>query len=154
MLIRLDLPFADVRAGDLVLALGEAALPALSTLDNGRVQLRLLGCSHQVLVDDGRTLSETVACLPGMTGELPDSVEGGEYAFAAHVERLDPAGYEARAEALLRGAAEHPATLAGLFPSDGATAFTLLRALEPLAWETFHGYPQTGDIVVTRGRLV
>ena len=153
MLIRLDLPFADVRAGDLVLALGEPAHPALETLRAGRVELRLLGCSHQVLIDGGRALSETVACIPGRAGALPDAVVGDGYAFAAEVECLAPAAYQARADALLRGAGEDGRALAGLFPSAGATAFTLLRMCEPLAWETYHGYPQTGEIVVTRGRL-
>jgi hypothetical protein len=153
MLIRLELPFADVRAGDLVLALGEPAQPALETLTVGRVELRLLGCSHQVLVDGGEALSETVACLPGVPGDLPDGAAAGRYAFAARVERLDAPAYEARAAGLLAGAASDPATLAGLFPSEGATAFTVLRLREGLAWETFHGYPQTGEIVVTEGRL-
>lgn len=164
MLIELDLPFADVRAADLVHALGEPALPALETLElragGWAVELRLLGCSHQVLVDGGAELSETVACQEGVAGALPASVEGGaasgRYAFAARVLRLAPAAYEQRASELLRGATEDRRTLAGLFPSAGATAFTALQVRdEPtaLAWRTFHGYPQTGEIVVTEGRL-
>lgn len=153
MLIRLELPFADVRAGDLVLALGEPARPALETLSVGRVELRLLGCSHQVLIDGGEALSETVACLPGVPGDLPDGAATGGYAFAARVERLSAADYEARAAGLLDGAGSAADTLAGLFPSDGATAFTVLRLRGELEWETFHGYPQTGEVVVTEGRL-
>lgn len=157
MLIELQLPFADVRAGDLVLALGEPARPALETLTlragGCAVELRLLGCSHQVLVDGGAELSETVACLPGMTGDLPAGTAAGRYRFAASVERHVAGAYEARAAALLRGAAESPTTLAGLFPCDGATAFTVLRLRDGVAWQTFHGYPQTGEIVVTEGRL-
>lgn len=164
MLIELDLPFADVRAADLVHALGEPALPALETLElragGWAVELRLLGCSHQVLVDGGTELSETVACQEGVPGALPASVEGGaasgRYAFSAAVERFTAPEYERRAAELLRDAQADPRTLAGLFPSAGATAFTALRVREEdaaVAWETFHGYPQTGEIVVTRGRL-
>lgn len=164
VLIELQLPFADVRAGDLVLALGEPARPALEKLElsaaGWSVELRLLGCSHQVLVNGGEELSETVACHPGIPGDLPALREGGaasgRYAFAARVERLDGAAYAARADALLRHAADDPATLAGLFPSAGAPAFTALQLRAPgegLAWRTLHGYPQTGEIVVTDGRL-
>jgi hypothetical protein len=157
VLIELRLPFADVRAGDLVLALGEPARPALETLTlragGHDVELRLLGCSHQVLVDGGEELSETVACLPGVTGDLPTGTAAGRYAFSARVEQHTPAAYAARAMALLRGAAESATTLAGLFPSDGAAAFTLLRLGDGLSWRTFHGYPQSGEIVVTAGRL-
>lgn len=164
MLIELQLPFADVRAGDLILALGEPALPALERLElqTGRwhVELRLLGCSHQVLVDGGEELSETVACRPGEPGDLPAARDGGatsgRYAFAARVERHDPDAYRARAEELLRGAAGDAKTLAGLFPSAGAAAFTVLRLRETagdVRWGTYHGYPQTGEVVVTDGWL-
>lgn len=164
VLIELDLPFADVRAGDLVLALGEPAQPALEVLElragGWQVQMRLLGCSHQILVDGGAELSETVACLPGVAGRLPPSVRGGaassRYEFSARVETFAPEAYAERAAAVLDRAQGDPATLAGLFPSPGAPAFTTLSLRElpsGVAWTTRHAYPQTGEIVLTEGRL-
>jgi hypothetical protein len=164
MLVRLDLPYADVRAGDLRHSIGGDPLPALDTLVADtplwRVELRLLGCSHQALVDGGEEICETVACEPGRDGALPPHSRGGartgDYAFRARVEHLTPSAYEARAEALLAVAANDPRALVGVFPSDGGAAFTALR-LDALpgqvAWSTWHGYPQTGELVVTESRL-
>jgi hypothetical protein len=84
MLTTLDTAYTDTRAGDLAWCLDKEALPALATLgvrvaDGGAlhadVELRLLGASHQVLVDAGREgCSETVACLPGSQAPLPYGV--------------------------------------------------------------------------------
>jgi hypothetical protein len=164
VLVRLELPYADVRAGDLRHSVGGDPLPALDTLiadtPYWRVELRLLGCSHQALVDGGEEICETVACEPGLEGALPPlSIGGartGDYAFRARVERLSPPAYEARAEALLAVAANDPHALVGVFPSAAGAAFTALR-LDTLpgqvAWSTWHGYPQSGELVVTESRL-
>lgn len=83
MLVTLDVPYVDTAATDLSFALGLDEQPALHVLDLGeaagpgtRLQMRLLGASHQVLLDtpDGR-ISETVACLPGKDAVLPAVVE-------------------------------------------------------------------------------
>lgn len=159
MLVELTVPYADVQARDLSLALGaprQAALEVLRRRVCGLdVELRLLGCSHQAVVEDGALLSETVACLPGSAGGLPASHSAGGYTFAARVERHAGAAFEARAAELLQAAADDPAGLAGVFPGPG-TAFTALRlrAVEGgAAWTTWHGYPQTGELVITESRL-
>lgn len=169
MIVRLELPYADVRAGDLVHALGDDPMPALDALTaragDWDVELRLLGCSHQALVNGGVELSETVSCRPGVPGHLPaeaaGGTRGGHYAFRARVETLDPAGYAARAEAVLADARRDRCALAGLFPAPagiepGGPAFTALRlqaAAGQVAWTTWHGYPQTGELVITESRL-
>jgi hypothetical protein len=168
VLIEVHQPYVDVSARDLSLTLGAPAASALETLrvtiGGLRIELRLLGCSHQVLVAGDAVLSETVACVPGVAGSLPDRRTDGAYDFRAHVERLKPEAYAARARDVLARAAAGPHALAGVFaaaPGAGAAAlpaFTALaaRPLSPgggIAWTTWHGYPQTGEIVVTASGL-
>src|SRR6476660_8830958 len=63
MLTTLETAYTDTRAGDLAWCLGKDALPALAVLGvrigetrglRADVELRLLGASHQVLVDAGQ----------------------------------------------------------------------------------------------------
>jgi hypothetical protein len=168
MLIEVRQPYVDVRAGDLSLTLGAPPARALeslrATIGGFEIELRLLGCSHQALVDGGTVLSETVACVPGVAGSLPDRRTDGAYEFRARVERPGPEAYAARAREVLARAAAAPHALAGVFAAaPGASeaalpAFTALEAqpLAPqagIAWTTWHGYPQTGELVVTTSSL-
>ncbi|HEX8102529.1 MAG TPA: DUF2617 family protein [Solirubrobacteraceae bacterium] len=158
MLVALAVAYSDVRAGDLTLALDAPRAPALEVLTRRvgglAVELRLLGSSHQAIVEE-RALAETVACRPGAAGGLPARHRAPGYAFGARTVRLPASAYEARARALLHAAASDADGLAGVFPGDG-TAFTALR-LRPLAsgvaWTTWHGYPQSGELVITHSRL-
>lgn len=164
MLTTLKTAYTDTRAGDLAWALGREPLPALAFLDlelsSTNVQLRLLGASHQVLIeDDHGTCSETVACIPGSTTPLPLGVSerfaGWEYEFAARVEELTPVSFAGRAQELIALVAEHPHGLVGTFPGD-PDAFTALLAQrhgEQVHWRTWHSYPQEGRLVSTRTRL-
>ena len=172
MLIEVRQPYVDVSAHDLSLTLGAAAAPALevlrATVGGFEIELRLLGCSHQALVEGAVSLSETVACVPGVSGSLPQRRTDGGYDFRARVERHAGDAYAARAAAVLARATEDPLALAGLFAAapgsggDGGAAlpaFTALAVAPPragaggIAWTTWHGYPQTGEIVVTASRL-
>ena len=168
MLIEVRQPYVDVSAGDLSLTLGAPAARALETLRAAiggfEIELRLLGCSHQALVDGGAVLSETVACVPGVAGSLPDRRTDGAYDFRARVERLNPETYSARASEVLARAAAAPHALAGVFaaaPGAGDAALPAFTALEAqplageagIAWTTWHGYPQTGEVVVTSSSL-
>jgi Protein of unknown function DUF2617 len=168
VLIEVRQPYVDVSAHDLSLTLGAPAAPALevlrATIGGMRIELRLLGCSHQALVGGGAVLSETVACVPGVAGSLPERRTDGAYDFRAVVERLDPEAYAARAREVLASAAAGPHALAGVFAAaPGAEdhalpAFTALSAhplatADGIAWTTWHGYPQTGEIVVTASSL-
>lgn len=164
MLTTLKTAYTDTRAGDLAWALNREPLPALARLDlvlnSTKVQLRLLGASHQVLIENEQgTCSETVACLPGSTTPLPlgvsKRIDGWEYEFAARIEQLTPNSFSGRAQELVALVAEHPQGLVGTFPGD-LDAFTALLAQrhgDQTHWRTWHAYPQEGRIVATRTRL-
>ncbi len=161
MLVRLDLPFADVRASDLALALDAPPQPALETLvveaSGYRLELRLLGSSHQAIVDG--LVTETVACGLGPGGGLPQRARhtagSAAYSFTARVQRLEPFAYAAAARRAISAAATDDHGLVGLFPGPDA-AFTALRACavpRGVTWDTWHGYPQSGELVLTRSAL-
>ncbi|MFJ1808674.1 MULTISPECIES: DUF2617 family protein [unclassified Streptomyces] len=165
MLTTLNTSYTDTRAADLAWALGREPLPALATLDlelsAAKMQLRLLGASHQVLLEaeKGGCCSETVACIPGSSTPLPlgvaKRVGDWEYEFAARVEVLSPGQFAARAQELLALVSEHPHGLAGVFPGS-PHAFTALLAHRgdgQVHWRTWHAYPQDGQLVATRTRV-
>lgn len=136
MLTTLKTAYTDTRAGDLAWALGREPLPALASLDleltSAKLQLRLLGASHQVLLEEERGIcSETVACIAGSSTPLPlgvaKRVGDWEYEFAARVEVLTPGSFAGRAQELLALVADHPHGLAGVFPGS-PHAFTALLA--------------------------
>ena len=164
MLTTLNTSYTDTRAADLAWTLGREPLPALATLDlelsGTRLQLRLLGASHQVLVEEARgTCSETVACLPGSSAPLPlgvaEQIGDWEYEFAARVEDLSPDSFARRAQELLALVRDHPGALAGVFPGS-PHAFTAMLAqcrAGQVQWRTWHAYPQEGRLVTTRTRV-
>jgi Protein of unknown function DUF2617 len=179
MLTTLQTAYTDTRAGDLAWRLGKAPLPALAVVDldlrppgpstgpsPARVQMRLLGASHQVLLTTGDGVcSETVACMPGSRTPLPlgvaERVGDRDYEFAARVETLPRRAFTSRAQELLALVADHPNGLAGRFPGD-PDAFTamLVQRLVPedggpaeVVWRTWHAYPQEGRLVATRSRV-
>jgi hypothetical protein len=164
MLTTLNTPYTDTRASDLAWALGREPLPALATLElelsDVKMELRLLGASHQVLLEDERgSCSETVACIPGSSTPLPlgvaKRVGDWEYEFAARVEKLSPGSFTGRAQELLALVSDHPHGLAGVFPGS-PNAFTALLAQrheDHVHWRTWHAYPQDGQLVVTRTRV-
>ncbi|WP_028810493.1 DUF2617 family protein [Streptomyces flavidovirens] len=164
MLTTLKTAYTDTRAADLAWALGREPLPALAVLDlrlDGMLlQLRLLGASHQVLLeDDEGSCSETVACMPGSSTPLPLGVAKRlgewEYEFAARVETLTQGQFAGRAQELLALVADHPNSLAGTFPGSphAFTAMLAQRYEGQVRWRTWHAYPQEGQLVVTRSRV-
>lgn len=164
MLTTLKTVYSDTRAEDLAWALGREPLPALATLElelaDAKVELRLLGASHQVLLEQEHgSCSETVACIPGSSTPLPLGVSKRvgewEYEFAARVEKLSRGQFAGRAQELLALVAEHPHGLAGVFPGS-PHAFTALLAQRQegsVMWRTWHAYPQEGQLVATRTRV-
>nr|MDT0661857.1 DUF2617 family protein [Micromonospora sp. DSM 115978] len=173
MLVTLDTPYADTSAADLGLALTAPELPALHVLDvplpggrGGRLRLRLLGASHQVVLEGvAGGLVETVACLPGRPADLPSALHDAAtgYRFEARVLRLEPGALSDRIAALRRDLAGDPYALVGVFPG-GPDAVTALRARtgdhpaagsegaagsDRVGWRTWHAYPQTGELVET-----
>jgi len=164
MLTTLHTAYSDTRAADLAWALGREPLPALAVLDlelaGATVQLRLLGASHQVLLEEERgSCSETVACMPGSSTPLPLGVAkrigDWEYEFAARVETLGAGSFAGRAQELLALVADHPHGLAGTFPGSphAFTAMLAHRTEDQVRWRTWHAYPQEGQLVVTRTRV-
>ncbi len=176
MLTTLQTAYTDTRAGDLAWRLGKEPLPALAVVDlrldlgGGarratavEVQMRLLGASHQVLLDaPGGGCSETVACLPGSRTPLPvgvaERIGDWEYEFAARVETLSRGSFAGRAQELLALVADHPNGLAGRFPGDPHAFTAMLVQRDPdheggVHWRTWHAYPQEGRLVATRSRV-
>ncbi|MFE9904509.1 DUF2617 family protein [Streptomyces achromogenes] len=164
MLTTLNTSYTDTRAADLAWALGREPLPALATLDleltGSKLQLRLLGASHQVLLEEERGIcSETVACIPGSSTPLPlgvaKRVGDWEYEFAARVEVLTPGSFAGRAQELLALVSDHPHGLAGVFPGSphAFTAMLAQRHEGQVHWRTWHAYPQDGQLVATRTRV-
>ncbi|MFB7465056.1 DUF2617 family protein [Streptomyces sp. NPDC056224] len=164
MLTTLQTTYTDTRAADLAWALGRDRLPALAVLNlelsGAKVELRLLGASHQVLLEEGKVLcSETVACMPGSSTPLPlgvaKRVGDWEYEFAARVETLSRGSFAGRAQELLALVADHPNGLAGTFPGSphAFTALLAQRYEDQVRWRTWHAYPQEGQLVATRTRV-
>jgi hypothetical protein len=156
LLVSIDAPYADTTAGDLSFALGLPEQPALHVLalPDGGVQLRLLGASHQVVLA-GRCI-ETVACLPGRPPSLPGAVEQDGYRFTAEVRHLDPPAMSAEVARLRARLSGDPYALVGVFPGspEAVTALHAEVARGRTGWHTWHAYPQTGELVVTRTEVL
>lgn len=154
--IPLTVPYLDTDADQLSFTLGRPAHEALAvrdlTVGGLDVQLRLLGASHQVFVGPVR---ETVACLPGVAGGLPDTAarDFGDwsYSFSAHVQHCAAGEFGARVARIRNRSDEHPRALHGVFPGspDAVTALTVERHGTGLSWRTWHTYPQSRRIVAT-----
>ena len=123
--------------------------------------MRLLGASHQVLLEEERGIcSETVACIPGSSTPLPlgvaKRVGDWEYEFAARVE-IALAG--ARSRAARRSCSRWSPTIRtawpGVFPGSphAFTAMLAQRHEGQVHWRTWHAYPQDGQLVATRTRV-
>ncbi|MEV3988522.1 DUF2617 family protein [Streptomyces sp. NPDC049837] len=158
--IALTTPYLDTDADQLSFVLGRPARDALAvrdlTVGGLDVQLRLLGASHQVFAGPVR---ETVACLPGVEGGLPDTAaqdfDGWHYRFGAHVERFGAQEFSARVARIRDRSEDHPRALYGVFPGspEAVTALIVERESAGLSWRTWHTYPQSRQIVATHTRL-
>ena len=125
MLVDVDAPWVDTRAGDLSWVLGLQPLDALAArtvrLGGVELDLRLLGSSHQVLLRGGDTeLSEVVACLSGTAPGLPRAARqdlgGASYDFTAAVRGLDDVALPRFLRRLRRRVERSPYALFGTFP--------------------------------------
>lgn len=159
----LAVPYADTRADQLTLTLDQPRLPALAHRDwqhgDVTVSLCLLGASHQVFVSGTVEFAETVACLPGRTGHLPTTFGDAGYRFDAGVAAAPPGSLrdvvdDVTARCAAADAAGTPALL-GRFPRHPLAVTALVAQLSPtrVRWQTWHVYPQSGEIVTTRSEL-
>src|SRR3954452_15549756 len=120
--------YTDTRADALGWCLGLPPLPALAerTVELGglKLELRLHGASHQMLIDtasvDIEPVSETVACLPGAATPLParaaTRLGRWEYEFTALTQSFDDEGFAARVREIVAVASAHPHGLIGDYP--------------------------------------
>lgn len=124
-----EVPFADTAAADLTFSLTQGRLPSVHstvahlTAGSGRalrVELAVLGCSHQVIVSGGGTaFIETLACLPSSAPALPDSrltagiAGAGVHDFRSRVEHVAADRFLTAVDDIVRAArgAEHHAVV-------------------------------------------
>jgi hypothetical protein len=168
-LLELVAPYRDTRAQDLCWSLGLPVQPALAVrgvrLGGFVLELRLLGASHQVLAwaeEDTELLClETVACLPGMAGPLPErdlrQLSGGgrrEWGYAWEAQTLSLAGpaFDRAVQRVRRSVEANPHSLAGFYPGAPGALTAVLPEQVPtgVRWTTWHSYPQDGKLVRTR----
>ena len=171
MTARTELPvaFVDTRADQLGFSLTAAPVEPLARVDHAfgalTVSLRLLGASHQVVVADHgagadgsagpRRLCETVACLPGVRAGVPDTLRRPGYRFVSRTDTYDDESLASVVGRLIGtvdscAAAGQPALL-GRFPGDptATTAITATFRDGQVCWQTWHTYPQSGEVVYT-----
>lgn len=154
MRARIETRFADSRAADLSLTYGLRPLPALGThqvtLGGVTLELRVLGASHQVVIGDW---SETVACLPDREGALPSrsarTVGDYEVTFEASCDR--PADFTAAVSRIVADCEADRHSLVAEFPGSplAVTALSAREVAAGVCWQTWHAYPQAGELVWT-----
>jgi len=159
-------PFVDTKADDLVWTLDHPVVEPLAArtcrVRGATVELRVLGASHQTVVRSaGGELVETVACLPGVEGGLPEQGEptetpAGHYRFSSSVHILSHTDLTRRVDVLHREVADTPGGLLVTFPGDPLAVTALHLAPDPggpVRWTTWHVYPQSGELVTTAATL-
>lgn len=166
MYTAVDAPFTDTRAADLAWSITHPLIEPLAvrvvTLAGTRIELSVLGASHQVLLEHAAArLVETVACLPGECGGLPETrsprIAGvARHSFASSVRRLDPAEFTARTTGVRDLLADRPDALVATFPGAplAVTGLLAVAAGPVLHWRSWHAYPQSGELVTTMSTTV
>ena len=161
---QLAVAYADTSASQLGFSLSAPLQEPLAQedreIDGITVSVRLLGASHQVLVEDGvQRICETVACLPDITTALPDSFQADGYVFSSRVIECSSDAMAEMVEQIESEVDGHardglPALL-GRFPGNelAVTAVTTDIDDDALIWRTWHTYPQAGEVVVTSSRI-
>lgn len=155
----LDVPCADVRGDTLRWTLAPVRCTPLASQmvqlrDGLTVALNVLGASHQVVIHrDGRPLlHETIACGIAQASPLPTShVEGG-YRLASHIGRMGTEQLVAQVGRLVDKLSGRTDAVVAHFPGDpNAVTALALEKFGPsqIIWNTWHTYPQTGEIVAT-----
>lgn len=159
MIVDLAVPFKDSHAGQLSFSLHAPRLPAehvqQCVVDRFEIELRVLSASHQIVVRhaDGE-LIETVACLPG-DGSLPRrrrTCRGAlTHEIVSRTSQHEATELHRIVARLVARAQTGDRVLVGRFPgsSDAITAIELQDGA-PGGWQTWHAYPDRGELVWTR----
>ncbi|WP_022927008.1 DUF2617 family protein [Patulibacter americanus] len=164
MLRRLDIPFRDAAASDLAWSLlpGAVAPEALAHLrasgtGTATLDLHVLGASHAVEVAVGGVVLTEVVAYGAPEGrtlqQAPTELvrDGLSYRFASTVEHHAPEAMEGIARTLQDRLEGQPDALFATFPG-APGAVTALRATsvaDGAGWETWHLYPERGEVVRT-----
>jgi Protein of unknown function DUF2617 len=165
MIVTIDAPYVDTRASALSLMLGAGLRDAIESrhlrVADHVIQVRLLGASHQVVVETGSDpLCETVAC--GISGAALPAVADHQgpswsYRFQAAVSTYAGERFAVAVDQLWHNLASHPNFLGGVFAGSphAATIVAVTGTDTParVTWQTWHTYPQTGEIVTTRSEV-
>lgn len=162
----LAVPYVDVRADDLAWRVGDdPERPALALLEVAvarrvRIVARILGSSHQVVLDapDLRCV-ETVACGAGdaLPRRAVTDLAAGRYRFGARVRRHDEAQYRCAVAHVARLGDRGDAIVAAFGSAPDALTAVVVDGRPDaglVAWRSWHTYPQTREVVVTRGEVV
>ncbi|MCF2571662.1 DUF2617 family protein [Brevibacterium sp. UCMA 11754] len=173
--VSLDVAFADTSAQALTFSLDHGRitplasdfidLPSSDGQDRSRLELHVIGSSHQVILseNDADSFIETFACLgederPGW--DTTRTTAGTWSGFTRHqfrCELTDVAGSfsDAAAEVVARSSA-HDRHLVVDFPGEPgaltALALTDMTA-EQVSWQSWHCYPQHRQIVHSHSQL-
>lgn len=119
----------------------------------------MLGASHAVelRLPDGSRVTETVACgIAGgrALGHAPTRVDdhGVSYGFSADVETPGTDAVVALAGELYATLTADPCGIVAAFPGSPGAATGLRARVGPdgVAWDTWHLYPERGEVVRTR----
>ena len=164
MLSQIAVPFVDARASALSWWLGDDAPAPLAALvltgAAGSLELRLLGASHHVVAHAGDARCPEVVACGTRPSALParhdGDVGGARYRFTSRTTRYAPPALARVARDLRRRATGAPDALVGVFPGS-PHALTVLQGSEVAggwAWRSWHVYPDAGEVVRTRSRLV
>jgi hypothetical protein len=159
--VHLAVPFVDTSAAALRWHLDDRPRAALAVravrLGTIDVELRVLGASHQVIVRDGdATVGELVAC--GEDGAtLPSArcheLDAHTYALSSTVRLGSRVTIHRAVNRLVRAAADHERAVVAAYPGDADAVTAIAVDATPsggLRWRTWHAYPRTGELVVTR----
>lgn len=164
MIVDLDVPFVDARARDLHLVVDAPQLPVLASIEiadlvpGGHLSLRLLGASHQAIVNTpAGNYAETVACVGESADPIPPQlatvVGSARFDFHSQILQLTAEELKQRCEDMRQQANDNRGTtLIGRFPGhpDAMTFLSADASGAAASWSTAHCYPEDGRCVLTQ----
>lgn len=149
-------PFVDTCAADLRLGLGLAPVEPLATCFVAGADLRVLGASHQVVIEtEDEPFTETIAYLPHVPMPLPERHTAPGYSLRTSVTHLAPDALRDAVNAFVPALGERDDAVVARFPGNdlALTALVAERRDDVLTWRTWHVYPQHGELVETASSL-